>query len=282
MKFHNRAFPYPILDTTDEFRQDFADGDFQVVVDDEIRELDDVFTLKVSYSCSVPEIVGLIEAGKAAFTLLMVSPSTLVRRAFLSASSEQKIEIPSGDFYGQVELSPQIVITEAVEGFSSEDLHEEFKDTAFDLFPGDVIAVADTETRTFEFEGLKLEKLITARLNDTLDPSQYQVELKESKIYIDMGSTLHSVFSEMKQDVAVKPLIFMSIYKDVFFMALEELATDESARDKRWAPGMLQLVNDTGMPLNDSCSLNEINAIAQRILQGDTVDRLRKRYLGDR
>jgi hypothetical protein len=281
MKFHNRALPYPILDTTDELRQDFFDGDFQVVVDEVINEDEDRLTLTVLYSCSVHEIEELVRTGKAAYTMLIISPSTMVRRAFTSLSHRQEIDISILDFYGQVELLPQIVVTDRIQGFSSEDLHEEYRDIAFDLFPGDVLAVADSETRTFEFEGLKLEKLITARLNEALDPSVYQIELKESKIYIDMGSTLHEVFSELKQDPMVKPLVFMSIYKDVFLLALQELESDDSAREKRWAPGILKLVEETGLRL-DGASLTELNVIAQQILKGDTVERLKKRYLGDR
>lgn len=282
MKFHNRAFPYPILDTTDELRQDFSDGDFQVVVDETINEDEDRLTLNVTYRCSVPEIEDLVEAGKAVYSLLVMSPATMVRRAYVSDSQNQEIEISIHDFYGQVELLPQIVVTEAIQGFSSEDLHEEYRDVAFDLFPGDVLAVADSETRTFEFEGLRLEKLITARLNEALDPSVYQIELKDSKIYIDMGSTLHEVFSELKQDPSVKPFLFMSIYKDVFFLALEELRSDESARDKRWAPGVLKLVEEAGLRLDDGASPSEINVMAQQILKTDTVDRLKKRYQGDK
>jgi hypothetical protein len=214
MKFHNRALPYPILDTTDELRQDFFDGDFQVVVDEVINEDEDRLTLTVLYSCSVHEIEELVRTGKAAYTMLIISPSTMVRRAFTSLSHRQEIDISILDFYGQVELLPQIVVTDRIQGFSSEDLHEEYRDIAFDLFPGDVLAVADSETRTFEFEGLKLE-------------------------------------------------------------------SDDSAREKRWAPGILKLVEETGLRL-DGASLTELNVIAQQILKGDTVERLKKRYLGDR
>ena len=281
MKFHNRAFPYPILDTTDEVRQDFDDGDFQVVFEDELGEDSDEIIVNVTYACSVTEITDLIASGQACYTLLVVCPSTLVRRAFVTNSDKQSITLKANEFYGEVELSPQVVVSEQVQGFSSEDLHHEFRDTAFDLFPGDVIAVADSEIRTFEFDGLRLENLIKARLNETLNPNQYQIELGDSKIYIDMGAKLHRIWGEIRQEQAARPLIFMSIYKDMFLMALEELATDESAMDKRWAAGIMAKVEETGLPFNETCNLNEINLVAQRILQGDTIDRLSKRYLGD-
>ena len=281
MKFHNRAFPYPILDTTDDVRQDFADGDFQVVFEDEHVDVSDEMIVNITYACSVTEITDLIDCGKASYVLLVVCPSTLVRRAFCSNSAEQSITLKSDEFYGEVQLSPQIVVSEVVQGFCSEDLHEEFRDTAFDLYPGDVLAVADTEIRTFEFDGLRLENLIKARLNESLDPNQYQVELGDSKIYIDMGVKLHRIWGEIRQEQAARPLIFMSIYKDMFLVALEELATDPSAMDKRWAAGIMAKVEDTGLPFNEDCNLNEINLVAQRILQGDTIDRLGKKYLGD-
>ena len=80
-----------------------------------------------------------------------------------------------------------------------------------------------------------MEHLIKARLNETVDPSQYEVVLEESKIYIEMGAKLHRSIGEMKQDSAAKPWMFMSIYKDMFLMALQELATKRARMDKRWA-----------------------------------------------
>ena len=280
MKFHNRAFPYPILDTTDEYRQDFSDGDFHAVVEETVVEGEEQISVQVTYACSVSEIVELIESGKATYALLVICPSTLIRRAFVSESATQQINLNINDFFGEVELTPQIVVTGEVQGFSSEDLHEEFRDSGFDLYPGDVLAVGDSEIRTFEFEGLRLEHLIKARLNEALDPNQYDVVLGESKIYIDMGAKLHQIYGELKQDAAAKPLVFMSIYKDMFLMALQELASEEGAEDKRWATSMLELAAGTGLPLNHTSTLNEINLIAQKILQGDTVDRLSKKYLG--
>ena len=282
MKFHNRAFPYPILDTTDEFRQDFSDGDFQAVLEEAVLEGEQQISIQVTYACSVSKIVELIERGKATYALLVICPSTLARRAFVSESSIQEVTLNIGDFFGEVELMPQIVVTEKVNGFCSEDLHEEFRDFAFDLFPGDVLAVGDSEIRTFEFEGLRLEHLIKARLNAELDPNQYEVVLEESKIYIDMGPKFHRIYGEMKQDSAARPLMFMSIYKDMFLMALQELAAEEGAMDKRWGAAMRELASATGLPLSQSSSLNEINLIAQKILQSDTVDRLNRQYLGEK
>ena len=151
MKFHNRAFPYPILDTTDEFRQDFSDGDFQAVLEESVVEGEQQVSVQVTYACSVSEIVDLIESGKATYALLVICPSTLTRRAFVSESSTQEITLNVSDFFGEVELVPQIVVTEKVNGFCSEDLNEEFRDFAFDLCPGDVLAVGDSEVRTCEF-----------------------------------------------------------------------------------------------------------------------------------
>lgn len=282
MKFHNRAFPYPILDTTDEVRQDFSDGDFQAVMEESVLEGEELISIKVAFTCSVTEIVDLIDSGKAVYALLIICPSTLMRRAFVSASPLQEISLHINEFFGEVELIPQIVVTEKVSGFVSEDLHEEFRDFAFDLRPGDVLAVADPEIRTFEFEGLRLEHLIVARLNAELDSNQYDVVLNESKIYIDMGAKLHRLYGEMKQDSAARPWMFMSIYKDMFLMALQELAAEDGAMDKRWASAMKELALATGLPFNHASSLNEINLIAQKILQGDTVDRLSRQYLGDK
>ena len=281
MKFNDLALPYPILDVTDPERSDFEDGDYQVTLEESAADQLGKMVFSVSHACSVTEIIDLVDNGFAQFCTVCVCPATMVREVFSSSVPDHTFSIDINRFFGKVDFLPQIVVTKAVEGFTSEDLNGEYDDCAFDLQPGDVIAVGDVEVRTFEFESLLFETLIAVRKNTSLHPMTYSVELEDSKVYIEMGSSFHSLWNELKTDKKIRPLLAMSIYKDCFVVALDDVRQDiESAGEKRWAASLMRKVEELGESIGPDTSIADVNQIAQKMLMGDTVEKLVKVHLG--
>lgn len=280
MKFHNRAMPYPLLDSSDPDRDDFQDCEFDCVIRDRVSDDGKTLFLSLRYRCNVSEIQDLIGSQKAVYALTVVGSSTLVRQVFSSTEAEQNIELAVDDFCGRVELIPQVVINDVVEGFTSEYLNPEYKDIAFDLFPGDVICVGCTEIRTFQFESLKIETLISAVLDEDVDENEYKIELADSKIYIRMGKTLHPLWGDLRGTPEFRPFLAMSIYKDCFMMALEDISSSEEGLDRRWADSLLEKVEAVGCVLTEDSSLDDLNRIAQKILTAETVKKLVKYSAG--
>lgn len=277
-----KALPYPILDVTDLSRADYKSGDYQVDIKDFVPNEAGIIEIEFTHQSSIEEINALIEEGKASFCILVLCSSTLVRKVFKSNSHKHKIEIRLNDFCGKVEFIPQIVVEDKVDYFFSDSLNAEYDGTTFDLYPGDVLAVAESEYRYFKFDSLKFESLISLRTDKELDPEAYSVVLDDSKVYIDMGVNLRDLWAELKSDPGNRPLLAMSVYKDCFMIAIEELARVPESSEKRWAKSLNMKLEELGIELNSEIPLNEINKFAQKLLESDSVKELVKLHLGNR
>lgn len=274
MKFHNRAFPYPILDGSDYSRDDYIDGGYQASFENSAINEQGKVVFTIEHFCTVDELRNVVSDGKAKFGVLVTCSDTSLRKFFTSEYEEQKIEIEAKDLYGRVEIWPQIVAVAQIEGFSSEFLNEEFKDLAFDLEPGDVLATDDSVVRFFEFNRLSFETLISARSSQDLLPFSYSITLQERSIYIDMGVKLYELFMDLRAEPDKRPFLAMSIYKDCFYVALNELATNPEAGEYRWARALEQKLGEKNIRLPEEPSANDLNAIAQQLLEDVGVKRL--------
>jgi len=274
MKFNDLAFPYPILDASDPLRDDYIDGAYQVSVQQSDIGDDGCVTFTFSHLCSVVELTQLVERGEASYSVLLVCSDVLRRQAYLSLSAQQKIKLPVSDLHGRIEMIPQIIAAKNVPGYSSEDLNEEYSDVAFDLKPGDVLATDQPIVRFFEFNRLSFETLIKVRTVDELDSLSYHITLDDNYIYIDMGKKLRVLWDELRSEIDKRPFLAMSIYKDCFLHALQELSTDEDVMDKRWARALSQRLEENGMTYNKNSTLNELNVLAQKFLESESVSKL--------
>lgn len=277
MRFNNIAFPYPILDASDRSRDDYVDGAYQVSIEQSDISDEGYVVFTFNHLCSVEEIVDLIENNSVKFGVLLVASDTLRRQMFLSNDAKQEISIKINELHGRIEMIPQIVATEHIEGFSSVDLNEEYSDIAFDINPGDVLATDQPIIRFFEFNRLSFETLISVRTSDAIDPFSYQIILDSVYIYIDMGIKLRELWDELRNDVNKRPFLAMSIYKDCFLCALQEMHDDEDAMEKRWARALSKKLEEFDISLNDNPIFNDMNIVAQKLLEAESVQKL---YLG--
>lgn len=269
--FKNKALPYPILDRSDNFRDDYVDGDYQVALKVKEQGEDGRVTFHFMHQCSVKSLTDLVAAGNAAYCILMVCPDTLSRKAHLSSESRQAIELELTDFHGKVEFTPQIVAIKPISGFTSEYLNEEYGAETFDLKPGDVLALDKSEARFFEFNRLKFETLISVRRSDDIDPFAYQIDLSTNYIYIDMGTKLRELWDELRLDASKRPFLAMSIYKDCFLHAVEMLVSKDEALENRWARALSQKLEEMEIELPEEKDLTQLNLIAQKILEQESV-----------
>ena len=274
MKFHNRAFPYPILDGSDYSRDDYIDGGYQASFEHSAIDTEGNVLFTVEHFCTVDELRNLVSDGKAKYGVLVTCSDTSLRQFFMSSNAEQKIDIKAKDLYGRVVIWPQIVAVTPIEGFSSEFLNEEFQDLAFDVEPGDVLATDDSIVRFFEFNRLSFETLVSARSSEDINPFSYNITLQERSIYIDMGTKLYELFMGLRTEPDKRPFLAMSIYKDCFYVALNELATNPEAAEYRWARALEQKLGERNISLPEEPSANDLNGIAQLLLEDAGVKRL--------
>jgi len=274
MLFNDKAFPYPILDRSDGDRDDYIDGDYQAAIRHEEPDETGKAKFGIMHQCNVSELVKLIDNKKAAYCVLVINSETLTRKTYLSTNPRQDIEVNMYEFHGKVEFIPQIVATDTIDHYSSVDLNPEYNDSTFDLSPGDVLANDKAEIRFFEFNRLKFETLITVKSSETIDPFSYRIDLDSNYIYILMGVKLRDLWGELRADIDKRPFLAMSIYKDCFLHAIDELVNNKDSLERRWARALSQKLEELRISIPVKPDLNDMNVIAQTLLINESVSKL--------
>lgn len=276
MKLNTQAFPYPVLTNDEGAAADYKDGAFQcsLLFSSEVNQ-DSKFDIEYAFILSNEDIQAAVDTGDASFALDVSCSDTFYRKLFFLEGSG-KLEMNALELYGKVEFTPIVVVKKSNVSFSSDDLNDEFEGASFNLEFGDIIAVDDTWTKYIEFNSLSFDTLVKVATDDQLQPFEYRIEPSPSFIYIWMGVKMRELWREMNQSRKHKPLIAMSIYKDLVFLAVEELVVNPDAESQQWARTLRSKIEAMGCELPKEREFNAINLIAQRLVSDGGVKKLTK------
>ena len=280
MKLNTQAFPYPVLTNLEGPGADYKDSAFQCSLKfaDTVQE-NQSFELEYLFMLSNDEINDLIESGDASYAIEISCTETLKREIkFLDNSGTTTIN--ASELYGRVDFTPMVIVRNAKSAFTSVDLNEEYDNASFDLNFGDIIAIDDTWTKYIEFNNLSFDSLIRVNTSDELDPLDYRIEPTPSIIWIYMGSEIRDIWNELQQNKELKPALAMSIYKDVIYLAIEEMISDEDSEGNRWARSLRGAIESVGLSVPAEQDFNQINVIAQKLVQQIGVKKFRKQKGG--
>ena len=274
MKLNSQAYPYPVLTSEEGAAADYRDSAFQCSLDI-IGSIDEHQNFKLEYSflLSNDEIAALIKNGEASFALEISCTETLKREMkFLQQYGE--FEVDASELYGKVDFTPVVVVRKQGLEFTSVDLNEEFAGAKFTLNTGDIIAIDDVWSKYIEFNSLAFDTLVRVETEDGLEPLQYRIEPSPSFVTIWMGKELRELWNEIRASKKHKPALMMSIYKDVIYMALEDLIEDNDADSQLWARSLRGKLAELDITLPEESDFNSINMIAQRLVIEGGVKKL--------
>lgn len=132
-----KTYPHPVLRPGSS---DYRGTEFEV--DIELDRLPGGTTLRVvaDFHLSDPDLLGLVDSGSAKYVLHVLAPKVHFRTAFDSVDPRIDTTFPEGRLHGQVVLSPFLVCTRSVSGFSATGWHEDYASLSFDVAPGSVLA----------------------------------------------------------------------------------------------------------------------------------------------
>ena len=274
MKLNSQAYPYPVLTSEEGAAADYRDSAFQCSLDI-VGSIDEhqKFKLEYSFLLSNDEIAALIENDEASFALEISCTETLKREMkFLQQFGE--FEVDASELYGKVDFTPVVVVRKQGLEFTSVDLNEEFAGAKFTLNTGDIIAIDDVWSKYIEFNSLAFDTLVRVETDDGLEPLQYRIEPSPSFVTIWMGKELRELWNEIRASKKHKPALMMSIYKDVIYMALEDLIEDNDADSQLWARSLRSKLAELDITLPEESDFNSINMIAQRLVNDGGVKKL--------
>ena len=162
---------------------------------------------------------------------------------------------------------------EEVKGFTSTDLNYEFGDSKFNLYNGDIIAFDKTKIKAFRYDDANLSSYILKKVIKELDEFTYSIELEKELIYINMDPKMFELFEKADKSIHSSAL-GMSIYKDVVYLAIEEVYKGNH-KNSPWALKLRSTIEEKGFK-KDRSDFNHINILAQKIVSEFGVGNLHK------
>jgi hypothetical protein len=164
MRFDSqKAFPYPVLRPDID---DYSEGEFQTTVDIERSQNNREVRIKAHVALSIEEIKTEIARGNAAVSIVVACRDTYFRTAILSKKFDIEAAYDSGNFRGEVEVSPFIVAVKPIEKFRCRDINSEFRSKEFSFEPGEVLAVDEPKVVYIDrelFKPIDLSPWISSR-----------------------------------------------------------------------------------------------------------------------
>lgn len=267
MKLDTQSFPYPVLTNLEGPGADYKDSAFQCSLQFATEVSDENnFDIEYIFMLSNEDIETLISNGSASYAIEVSCTDTLKRELkFIDEAGLLKID--ASELYGKVDFTPMIVITDKDIVFSSVDLNDEYGDAEFALNYGDIIAVDETWTKYIEFNNLSFDSLIKVVTDENLDPFEYEVHPSPNIIFVRMGNNMRELWGHMSQDKTLKPALAMSVYKDVIFLAIEDLVSNEDSESYRWSRSLRASIEAASLQLPNEKDFNLINTLAQKLIQ---------------
>ena len=138
----NISYPYPVIRVSEEdYQSTIFKGNLKV----ELQP--DSYIVRPDFEINNAGITTLIEEGKLTYAVEIQSPATWFRKLF-PVKGNTPIRLEPDFVHERVELTPCIIATTQIPGFTNDDFEKEYKGMTFNLNAGDVIAIG--EIRTFD------------------------------------------------------------------------------------------------------------------------------------
>ena len=275
MKSNLRALPYPVLGRSD----DFVDSDFQTTIDFDKKTVEGIEFVVMSYGflMSNDSVSELITKKSATYALDISCADTLYRRVVYCDSGYGQLEFLPGELFGKVTVEPIVVILKPVLNFYSADLNQEYQGMAFNLGPGDTIAIDETISRYIEFDKLKFESLVRIQTAPEIPSETYRFDLQSDYIIILMGKDFRRLWEVYREERDKAPFLAMSVYKDCILAALDYISKNEADSEQfKWARALKVKLFNLGRKINENAEFDDLNSHAQQLVSKLSIQRLLK------
>ena len=246
-------FPHPVLA---ESTGDYLKGSFSVDlrVDEELKT--NSVDLNYRVSLDQPDILELIEAGKADAGLFMRCEDTYftgIRRLELLSAT---LSFRPDQLLNRVSIWPLVWLASDLKGWTPSGVHPEFG-AAVDLAKGDILALGNEQVI---FAGkaklAPLESIFKLTRSDDAKESEVDIKLDPDKIKIVVDAKTHALVTSLREDKDGKPALLNGLYLPVVMCVLDNLRANPSAFDScRWY-----------QPFAGKCSLLGINTENPQLL----------------
>jgi hypothetical protein len=181
----NTRFSHPVLkDDTD----DYVDGFF--AIDVEYRESKATTEATISYTIQLEhdELTELINQGKAAYYLNIFCTRTYFDKMIPLDEGGGNLEYFNGEFNGRVGFRPMICATSKIDHYTSDKLHEEYRESEWVFNQGDILALGHEAYAEFGLAKLQaMETIFDLAVDKEIPEGETRVFMEKERIEIATG-----------------------------------------------------------------------------------------------
>ena len=265
-----KTYPHPVLRPGSS---DYPGAEFQV--DIELDRLVGGTELRVTadYHLSDPDLLRLLDSDDAKYVLHILAPKVHFRTALDNGEPRIDSKFPEGRLHGHVVLSPFVVSTRHVSGFSATGWHDDYAGLSFEVAAGSVLA-QDTPKEYWidTAEETPVGSIFTVSRSDDreLRTGMWRCQLSGEKVGIEMPAEDHERFVSARNEVnrtADAQYLMNGLYLPALVWVLQEADRDEeSYGGYRWYRALQAQLERANCPgLGDTRADRLVDA--QRLLQ---------------
>ena len=266
MSFRPRSYPHPVLSP---FSRDYVDnaefsGDFER--ESAGGELIISFDIKLS-SLRLDEL----RADRlATLALDIYSKGSRWKSLMPLPGLAGNVRIPEATVFGTIEVTPVLIATKD-SVLELAGINREFSGSRFSVQEGDLLAHGHTYFLESDHHAASpdSESWITFELSDAPGPDAYEIQVANDSIIVFAGKNVMQVIKAMSAETAMRPYLFMSVYKDAFIEAIDSILGQfemQEEPEEAWAKGLLAFIDSRGLSL-DNIPNRDRNSIQQFVLE---------------
>lgn len=243
-------YPHPVLS---EFTGDYPGRSFSMEF--EITEQPSTGSLQLRHSHVVSDggINTLLQSGQASIGIIVVCLETYYNSLVPLDPQGSPVDFPAGTLRGRVSIRPVIWTAQNVTAFSSDGLHPDFSDIAWDFSRGTILAIGLEQIVNIGKEKLApMETIFSLSPKEGLAEGDIQVSLDGEKITILVSPATCKRMHALRRDKSTKAILLNSVFLPVVMDVLASLRGNEAEHaEKRWYKIFSAKCDHLGIKIHD-------------------------------
>ncbi len=221
MEIKYKLYPYPVLST---YSNDYKNSSFDVTID----PVRDGYNLRIDFVASLTcqSLLNCIINGQARYVYHLECAQTGFRTVVQTDKVSEVYNLLSKSVNGKLQICPFVVAVEDIEDYSSEDFHEDYQGSSFNVEAGCVMAVGKMVTFdiTKDIDDLANTPSIFNIIKNS-DPTcnQMQVDMTQRKIIIKLPLNDFYSYKALSTTPVAQPILNSLTIVPALIYVLEEL-----------------------------------------------------------
>ena len=261
-----RYLPYPLLAP---WNDDYGDSAFSAIVPQAVLSNGTAISFTIKYNLTSQYLQELIAEGKANYVALVTCSKTFSRNTYPSNQDEDVHILDAANYTEEIRLFPYVVATQRINGFTSDEHAEEFKQfkpDGFNIAPASILAIGEEKRITLK-EDNNPYSIIDLVSNPKIDNGVFDMNWDEQRIKIqvspDNKKQIEAIRKKGNAD-AEKATLFPAIYLHAITEALRKLP---EYPDSGWASSIRRSLEKLDITADDEEVKSNALKYAQQLLE---------------